>query len=95
MNGGGGGIYFSSRVKSDSTLPCSLYQYPQCFGFGSGTGWIRIDFGRLDPDTGGQKWPTKIRVGKNPVFFKKKPAQWFFFGFFWFFFGFLPGREGF
>jgi hypothetical protein len=28
------------------------------------------------------------RVGKNPVFFLKNPAQWVFFGFFGFFWGF-------
>ncbi len=38
------------------------------------------------------------RVGKNPGFFKKKPAQWFLLGFlglFCFFLGFLPRGEGF
>jgi hypothetical protein len=42
-----------------------------------------------------------LRVGKNPGFLKKNPAQWVFwfflvfFGFFGFFWVFLPGREGF
>ncbi len=38
------------RFLSDSQNPCC--------GFGSA--WIRIDFGRIDPDPGWQKWPTKI-----------------------------------
>jgi hypothetical protein len=30
----------------------------QCYGFGCA--WIRIDFGGLDPDPGGQNYPQKI-----------------------------------
>jgi hypothetical protein len=32
---------------------------------------------------------TYFRVGKNPGFFKKNPAQWVFLGFFWVFWVFL------
>jgi hypothetical protein len=39
----------------------------QCCGSGSGSAWIRVDFGRLDPNTdpGGQKRHTKKETEKN------------------------------
>jgi hypothetical protein len=33
--------------------------------FVSGPAWIRIDFGRLDPDPGGQKLPIKIEKSEK------------------------------
>jgi hypothetical protein len=44
--------------------------------FGSGTPWIRIEFRRLDPDPGGQKWytqkqrSTKIEKSEETSYFE-------------------------
>ncbi len=39
-----------------------LFLSKQCFASGFGSAWCRIDFGRLDPDPGGQKWPLKVKM---------------------------------